>query len=84
MRRPNFLPGHDSLYGPCYISQAASARWVFDLAGATTGLDFLRNHRLHCGMTFGLDLGSNARNSVVEAITDRTLVVPLLETNRNS
>jgi len=31
-----------------------------------------------------LDLGPNARNRVVEAITDRTLIVSFLEVNGNS
>jgi hypothetical protein len=35
-------------------------------------------------MTFGLDLGPNARNRVVEAIADRTLVVSFLEVDGNS
>jgi hypothetical protein len=35
-------------------------------------------------VTFGLDLSPDALNRVVEAITDRTLIIPLLEIDGNS
>jgi hypothetical protein len=35
-------------------------------------------------MTFGFNFGSNARNRVVEAITDGTSIVSFLEIDRNS
>jgi len=72
------------LYRSCYVSQATGARRVFDFAGTTSRFDFLRDHVLCGGMTFGLNLSPNARNRVIKAITDGTLIVSFLEGNGNS
>ena len=64
---------------PNDIAKAASAGRVFDFTGATVRLDLMRDHFLRCGVTFGLNLGSDARDRVVEAITDGTLVISFLE-----
>ena len=72
------------MYRSCYVSQATGARRVFDFAGTTSRFDFLRDHVLCGGMTFGLNLSPNARNRVIKAITDGTLIVSFLEGNGNS
>lgn len=72
------------MYRSCYVSQATGARRVFDFAGTTSRFDFLRDHVLCGGMTFGLNLSPNARNGVVETIADRTLVISFLEIKGNS
>ena len=69
---------------PNDIAKAAGARRVLDLTGATAGLDFSGDHCLRCGMAFGLNFGPDACNCVVEAITDRTLILAFLEINRDS
>ncbi len=48
------------------------------------GFDFLADHCLSCGMTFGLDLSPNTRNRGVEAIADRNFIVSLLEVSGDS
>jgi hypothetical protein len=77
----NCLSARKSVYGAYYVSQTTRPGWIFDLTGAAPGFDFLRNHCLRCGMTLRLDLGSYACDRVVEAITDRTLIIGFFEIN---
>jgi hypothetical protein len=59
-------------------------RQDFDLTCTTASFDFLSDHCLCRGMAFGFDLSPNAREGVVEAIADGTVVIWLLEVDRNS
>ena len=81
---PSFLAPSRQLAPPVLHRRDSSCRQGFNLAGTTSGFDFLSDHSLCCGVTFGLDLSQDALIRVIEAITDGTLIIPLLEIDGNS